>query len=88
MLRRCMLVLVASLALVASASEETGKRWWSYVEYLAGDKLEGRMTGSEGHRIAAEFVADHFKQDGLKPAGTQGYIQPVKFYSRTTVEKE
>jgi hypothetical protein len=83
-----MLVLVVLFALVASASEEAGQRWWSYVEYLASDKLEGRLTGSEGHRLAAQFVAEHFKQDGLKPAGTQGYIQPVKFYSRTIVEKE
>jgi hypothetical protein len=88
MVRRCTLVLVVFLALAASASEGAAKRWWSYVEYLAGDKLEGRMTGSPGERLAAQFVADHFKQDGLKPAGTAGYIQPVKFLSRTIVDQE
>jgi len=88
MFRRSILLLVVFLALVASATEEAGKRWWSYVEYLASDKLEGRLTGSEGHRLAAQFVAEHFKQAGLEPAGTQGYIQPVKFYSRTIAEKE
>jgi Zn-dependent M28 family amino/carboxypeptidase len=62
-----------------AAGAPDGMRWWSYVEFLASDKLEGRNTGSEGHRKAAEFVAAQFERDGLKPAGTQGYIQAVKF---------
>jgi hypothetical protein len=67
-----------TLALFA-AGETDGARWWSYVEFLASDKLEGRNTGSEGHRKAAEFVASQFDLDGLKPAGERGYIQPVEF---------
>jgi hypothetical protein len=70
-------VLFAVTSLADTAPD--GTRWWSYVEYLASDKLEGRNTGSEGHRIAAEYVAAHFEHDGLKAAGEQGYIQPVKF---------
>ena len=88
MLRRGMLLLAMFSAVVVSATEGAGTRWWSYVQYLASDKLQGRLTGSEGHRLAAQFVAEHFQQDGLKPAGTQGYIQPVKFFSRTIIEKE
>ncbi len=87
MMRKCLLMLVVLSALTTFADVGVGKRWWSYVEYLASDKLEGRRTGSEAHRIAAEYVAAHFKQEGLTPAGTQGYIQPVKFYSRTIEEK-
>ena len=49
------------------------------MEFLASDKLEGRNTGSEGHRRAAEFVAAQFERDGLKPAGAEGYMQRVKF---------
>jgi Peptidase family M28 len=75
--------VLAGIALGAAASladtAPDGTRWWSYVEYLASDKLEGRNTGSAGHRAAAEYVAAHFEHDGLKPAGEQGYIQPVKF---------
>jgi Zn-dependent M28 family amino/carboxypeptidase len=76
------LILVAALIaagtlLAAGASD--GTRWWSYVEYLASDKLEGRNTGSEGHRRAAEYVAAQFARDGLNPAGESGYFQPVKF---------
>jgi hypothetical protein len=68
---------VASTLLAADAPD--GTRWWSYVEFLASDKLEGRNTGSEGHRVAAEYVAKHFEGDGLKPAGEHGYFQQVKF---------
>ena len=88
MMRRCLLVLLAFSTLTAYADVGAGKRWWSYVQYLASDKLEGRGVGTEGERLAAHFVADHFKQLGLTPAGTQGYLQPVKFYSCTVEEKE
>jgi hypothetical protein len=67
------------LLLGVTAAAQDGARWWSYVEFLANPALEGRNTGSEGHRKAAEFVAAQFERDGLKPAGIQGYIQPVKF---------
>lgn len=66
-------------ALLTAAVTPDGQRWWSYVEFLASDRLEGRNTGSEGHRKAAEYVAAQFERDGLKAAGEHGYIQPVKF---------
>jgi hypothetical protein len=64
-------------------------RWWSYVEYLASDALEGRNTGSEGHRKAAEYVAAQFAQAGLKPAGENGsFIQPVSFLTKQLDESQ
>src|SRR5580704_4716560 len=32
----------------------------AHMQFLAGDLLEGRGTGSRGYRVAAEFVADQF----------------------------
>jgi Zn-dependent M28 family amino/carboxypeptidase len=75
-------------AAVPPSEASDGARWWSYIEFLASDKLEGRNTGSEGHRKAAEFVAAQFERDGLKPAGTQGYIQPVKFITKELDESD
>ena len=74
--------LVIVLAALAADRAPDGTRWWSHVSFLADDKLEGRNTGSVGHRKAANYVAEQFERDGLKPAGTQGYIQPVKFHTR------
>ncbi len=78
------LLLAAVTAAIAAANDwtEEGKRWWSHVQYLADDKLEGRLTGSEGHRKAAQYVADWFAKYGLKPTGTDGYFQPVQFNVR------
>ena len=72
----------------ADGPATNGARWWSYVSALADDKLEGRDTGSEGHKKAAEYVAEQFRLNGLKPAGTDGYIQPVKFKSKTIDESK
>src|SRR5262249_30850264 len=40
--------------------------------------MAGRETASPGHKAAAEYVAAEFKRAGLKPAGSDGYFQPVK----------
>lgn len=49
----------------------------AHVRYLADDRLEGRAVGSEGARCAADYIAGHFADMGLEPAGTEGnYFQP------------
>src|SRR5262245_19321749 len=81
------LFLTATLA-TAIAAEEPAARWWSHVQALANDGMEGRNTGSPGHEHAAEYVAGEFKKAGLEPAGAGGYIQPVRFNTRTIVEAQ
>src|SRR5271165_1592846 len=74
------LLSLLALALFAATDYETeGRRWWSHIQTLADDNMQGRNTGSEGHRKAAAYVAGEFERAGLKPAGTSGYMQPVKF---------
>lgn len=69
------------VALTAHA-QTTAERWWQHVQFLADDKLEGRNTGSEGHRMATQYAADQFKAIGLQPAGVNGWFQPVPFDTR------
>jgi hypothetical protein len=38
----------------------------AHVQHLASDKLEGRRTGDEGARLAAEYIAGEFSRYGLK----------------------
>ena len=59
-----------------------GNSWWDYVKVLAADQMEGRETGSEGLRKAAAYIVDQLKADGLQPAGSNGFYQPVKLVSR------
>lgn len=54
----------------------------AHVEYLADDRLEGRMTGEPGYDMAAEYVAGVFGELGLEPGGDDGgWYQPVVFQS-------
>jgi len=80
------LFLLATAAMLLPAAElakpdlaKEGDRWWSHIQVLADDNMEGRNTGSSGHLRAARFVAGEFEHAGLKPAGVNGYLQPVKF---------
>jgi hypothetical protein len=80
------LAMVPLSQVARAADPPAGQRWWSHVLALADDTLEGRGTGSEGHRKAAEYVAREFERSGLKPAGTKGYLQPVRLTSRSIDE--
>ncbi len=51
----------------------------SHVAFLADDQLEGRDTGSRGYDLAALYVASRFEALGLRPAGKNGWYQPVPF---------
>ena len=86
---RRVLTAVAMAVLAGTAGvrgDDTAARWWSHVEALANDGMEGRNTGSPGHKRAAEYIAAQFKKAGLDPAGVGGYIQPVAFKTRRIVE--
>jgi hypothetical protein len=84
--RRGRAALALVLATAPAAADE--QRWLAHVRFLADDSLQGRNTGSEGHRKAADYVAEHFRQAGLRPAGTSGYLQPVAFRTRRIVEEK
>ncbi len=53
------------------------------VSYLADDKLEGRETGTNGEKEAADYIANRFKGLGLNPKGTNEYFQEFKFKPKT-----
>lgn len=74
--------------LAQSKSEEPAARWWSHMQVLASDDLEGRLTGTAAHRKAVEYVAQQFKKAGLKPGGTHGYFQPIELVSRQIDETQ
>ena len=80
-------IAVTALGICEGAADAPdGARWWSHVSFLADDALEGRETGSAGHRKAAEYVAGEFARLGLRPAGTDGYLQSVELKSLTIDE--
>ena len=73
---------------VTPADIAAGDAWWAHIQVLAGDNMEGRLTGSEGYLRAAKYVVSQFDAAGLQPAGANGYYQPVKFdVTRVLAEK-
>lgn len=46
-----------------------------HLSFLASDALGGRVNGSPGLDIAAEYVAAQFRRAGLEPVGDDGYFQ-------------
>ncbi len=63
----------------AAPLSASAKQWWADISVLAHDSMEGRQTGSAGYLRAADYVVARFKAEGLKPAGVDGFLQPVKF---------
>jgi hypothetical protein len=91
MSRKLLPLPVLLFMLSAQATDQIhfdGKTWWEYVKVLAADDMEGRETGSAGLSKAEDYVVSQLKQAGLRPAGTNGFDQPVKFRSRQIVEKD
>lgn len=50
-----------------------------HIKYLASDKLEGRLAGSEGGKLAAEYIKSEFEKYGLLPFYDGSYFQPFEF---------
>jgi len=50
----------------------SAKRMMRHVKFLASDKLKGRGLGTPGLDTAAKYIADKFKEYGLKPGGDYG----------------
>ena len=58
------------------------------VTYLASNYLEGRLPGTEGERLASEFIANEFRHAGLVPVpGRSDYFQPFMHTVGRRVEK-
>jgi len=84
------LLILAAAPLIAAAVDYTaeGKLWWTHIQFLADDKLQGRNIGTPEFQQAVDYVAGQFQKLGLKPAGTKGYLQPIQFESRTLVQDQ
>jgi len=68
-------VLTPRNALAKLAPVFSKKAMKSHVEYLASEQLEGRGFGSKGLEKAAAYIANKFKEYGLKPEYEKGFVQ-------------
>jgi hypothetical protein len=73
------ILLFASLTSVAQKLKKADKAMitnlQAHVLYLASDKLEGRRAGTNGEKLARDYISSEFQKAGLEPKGEQGWIQ-------------
>ena len=69
MTQRLLLLVAVALLVAAPASTQTStaSKTRAHVEVLASDRLEGRMAGSPGERLAADYIAAQLAQLGARP---------------------
>lgn len=65
-------------------NELTKSNLREHIEFLADDILKGRNTGTEEYEIAAQYVAHHFQQYGLKSSSANdSWFQSVPLIEST-----
>lgn len=63
---------------MAALRSEEMKLMKQDMAFLTGPEAAGRLSGTEGARRAAEYLATRLQAAGYRPAGTNGYFQPVE----------
>ena len=56
-----------------SINEITVEELEDHIDFLASDSLKGRKPGTAGGKIAAEYIRDQFKENGITPLGEDGF---------------
>ena len=73
-----LVVLFGAVAALPAQSSGSERYLRAHVEFLAGDALAGRRSGSRDEWIAAEYAASQLRQWGIEPAGAAaGLVVPV-----------
>ena len=49
-----------------------------HISVLAGDSLQGRETGQPGQKVAANYIANFFREIGIPPYKNNSYFQKFK----------
>ena len=44
----------------------------THITFLADDRLEGRRVGTNGEKLAMDYIKTQFEKNGLEPKGDDG----------------
>jgi hypothetical protein len=84
------LLIVCPLFIAAQEMEEVVEKEDIIrdIYFLASDELEGRKTGEQGSLVAARYIAESFRENGLiSPEGVDDYYQYIPFEKRIPTKK-
>ncbi len=77
-------VVAAPAAGVDAQSRVPASKARAHVETLAAERLEGRLAGSPGERLASEYIISQLKRIGARPLpGRTDYRLPFEFTAGT-----
>src|SRR5213080_820648 len=80
-------VAVAILAAGLAGAQQTVSQTRARVETLASEKFEGRLAGSNGERLAGEYIALQLQALGARPLpGRSDFFLPFEFTAGTRFE--
>ena len=79
-------VLLLAATLSAATPSVDADRLLDHIKFLASDDLKGRAAGSPELERAADYIAQQFKEIGLRPGGDDGtWFQPFQVVAGMTV---
>lgn len=82
MLRTLVVIAIASATLHAQTATTTRTR--AHVQTLASEKFEGRMAGTSGERLAADYIAGELTRLGARPLpGAKDLFRTFEFTAGT-----
>jgi Zn-dependent M28 family amino/carboxypeptidase len=76
--------LFALSAVSVCVGAQTPSKTRAHVETLASSRLEGRLAGSNGERLAGEYLVAELRKIGAKPlSGQKDFLLPFEFTAGT-----
>jgi aminopeptidase YwaD len=81
------LAACATVSKTPLTNEQLKANLKQHITTLASDKFEGRGTGTEGEKLASDYITSRFKKLKLAPKGENGFLQPFSFIASTDIGK-
>ena len=76
--------LIPAAAILSSVAVRAQSRTKTHVETLASPRLEGRLAGSNGEKLASDYIVAELQKIGAKPLpGQRDYRLPFDFTAGT-----
>jgi len=76
--------LIVVLAVALPGLDAQASKTRAHVEALASPRLEGRLAGTNGERLASDYLAGELQKIGAKPLpGQQDFRLPFEFTAGT-----
>jgi len=75
-MKKLSLVLVISVffsGFLFSQKQITADEVYNHIAFLASDSLQGRFPGTDASKVAANYILNDFKQNGLSPLCDNGF---------------